>query len=210
MVMCLALSSCSQDEEIYSCDKEVNAWVKENLSDIQQMSRAEWLSLDENLKGPAFGAFTAIQKNVFWKEKMKEVQIFDWNEQEISHLNLLLEAIEQNFVWFDINNRTESDIEQLDIFAYKWIEYAEEELGWNKNLIGSIIASGNKLLDKNGTIMIKTTSTIRLKSSSEPACTCSTESDWCSLNAYCKNDGCTETHYCGTLLLYDCDGRCYF
>jgi hypothetical protein len=177
------------------------------------MSRAEWLLLDENLKNSVFAAFQPIQKHEFWKEKMQEVLMLNWNEQEASHLNLLLETVKEHSIWFDTNNRTESDIEQFEIFMYKWIEYAKEKFGWNKNQIGAIVASGNRLINKKGILEFNRDSNVRLKSSSESAtsnCNCHIGSDFCTYPTECKNITCFPSPWgCGWLIIQACDGYCW-
>ena len=169
----LTFFSCSQDEEIYSCDKGINDWVKENLIDIQQMDRNDWLQLDESVSRAAYAAFTPEQKFLFWKEKITEVLALDWNEQEKQHIDLLYETISNNPQWFATDFRkNEEELEMLELFEYKWIENAKDILGWDMIIIGAIAASGNKMLNTKGELQIK--STIRLKDRSEGSCNCNT------------------------------------
>jgi len=210
-----AFFSCSQDGEIFSCDKDVNAWVKENLAEIRQMDRAEWLKLDEVVKGPAFAAFTPNQKKSFWEAKLQKVMLLDWNEKELEHLNLLYKTVQTNPDWFNLILPSEKDdavVESLEVFMFKWIEYAKECLEWDRNLIGAIVASGNDLINKNGLLASNSSSSIRLKDGSELSnrtCDCSLDSDWCNKILFtCKDDGCWIVPYCGTFLLYRCDGYC--
>ena len=65
-LLTLPLKSYGQDNKtVYSCDPEINEWVKANLDKIHKMSRTEWLLLDE-MKGRAvFAAFTPQQQQDF-------------------------------------------------------------------------------------------------------------------------------------------------
>jgi hypothetical protein len=212
IVMCLALFSCSQDEEVYSCDKEVNVWVKENLTDIQQMNREDWLRLDERVKRAAYVAFKPEQKQEFWIQKFQEVLSLDWNDAERKHLELLYQTALDNPNWFS-QNRTEEEYEKYDLFQYKWIEYARDILGWTSEQIASIALTGNKVFNKEGRIQISNTK-IRLRSGSEkPDCDCiigmsTIYCEWI-LGKKCKPLPCDETILgCGVYWLQTCDGLC--
>ncbi|MDR2410803.1 MAG: bacteriocin fulvocin C-related protein [Bacteroidales bacterium] len=212
VVMCFTLFSCSQDEEVYSCDKEVNVWVKENLSDIQQMSREDWLRLDERVNRAAYVAFTSEQKQEFWIQKFQEVLSLDWNELEKSHIEILSQKILDNPNWFlDGFSQNEAMYEEFEIFTFKWMESAEENLGWDKNLIGAIVASGNKLLDTKGKIQVNIDASVRLKNGAEKSCDCNV-----GINI-CFPKGCLDSQYsncdkkiigCGFALLGPCNGLC--
>jgi hypothetical protein len=160
-------------------------------------------------------AFTPEQKLDFWKGKMTEVLSLDWNEQEREHLKSLYKTVSNNSEWFASDfSKNKEQFEQFEIVIYKWSEYAGDILGWDKNLIGSIIASGNKLLDKTGKIFIVKDSSVRLKSGKELDCDCHRGNvlfTTCELQEgfYCKNDPCKESVYgCGAFWTESCNGLC--
>jgi hypothetical protein len=216
IVMCFAFFSCLQEEEVYSCDKDVNAWVKENLADIQQMTREDWLRLDESVNRAAYVAFKPEQKQKFWLQKLQEVLSLDWNELEKAHIKDFYQEILDNQQWFlDDFSKNESDFEKFEIFIFKWKEYAEVNFGWDKNIMGSIIASGNKLLDTTGKMQINITSSLRLKNGSEPTCDCNTSrgnqfNECNSQYKHCSTkSGCIEYSWgCGFIYLEKCNGLC--
>ena len=45
---------------------------------------------------------------------------------------------------------SDSQLDELDIFAYKWCQYGTEELGWTDNLCKAILCSPNRVLNKKG------------------------------------------------------------
>ena len=49
--------SCAK-EESYSCNKEVDAWVKEHLDEVRSMTRSEWNELDPAVSRACYIAFT--------------------------------------------------------------------------------------------------------------------------------------------------------
>jgi len=209
VLLSIGLFSCSQDDEIFSCNRDVNAWVKENLADIRTMSRTDWLNLDQNVNRAAYVAFTPEQKHLFWKGKISEVLKLDWNEAEKRHIELLYETISNNPQWFfDDFSKNEEEWEKFELFTYRWIEDAKDNLGWDKKLIGSIIAFGNKLLNKEGELQTNKNSTVRLKGRGEENCECSQSSSWCGNQSSCESDVCKEHFGCGTLWLYYCNGGC--
>lgn len=99
------------------------------------------------------------------------------------------------------------DQKDTQVYIYKWITYAKEELGWSKNLIGGIIASGNKLVDNQGNQEVNSESYVRLKSGKE-VCNCNITYDFCYQTEDCKDTSCEERNYCGILLLSKCNGYC--
>lgn len=209
MVFAISFSSCEK-EELYSCDKEINSWVKDNINDIKIMTRSAWIELPENFKGPAFGAFNPDQKSLFWNERMKEILTLEWNEKEKDHLIMLHHAILNNNKWFDTENRTESINEEMLLFAFKWIDYAKEELKLNEKLIFSIVGSGNKMIDKSGEIyVVNKNMNPRLKNGSERSCNCNQTYDFCSgVEPDCLDKDCDTKPFCGWLLLSQCNGLC--
>lgn len=212
----MMLFSCSQDEEVYSCDKEVDSWVKENLADIRVMDREDWLQIDERLNRAVYIAFAPEQKLDFWKEKISEVLSLNWNESERKHLESFNEILSNNSQWFNSDlSKNKEEFEKFEIAIYKWSEYACDNLGWDKNLVGSIIASGNKLLDINGKIQFNTNSSIRLKSGGEFNCNCHVGNvvfTTCGgpTGMYCSDSqSCEDSVYgCGAVWVESCNGIC--
>jgi hypothetical protein len=107
----------------------VDVWINEHQTEIQTMSREDWLKLDEALKRPVYRKFTDEQRYCFWKDKINEVmRSFEWSELEKNHLNLLLNTLSDNLKWFGdggIENMEKDDKETSETFFYKWDEYAQ-------------------------------------------------------------------------------------
>lgn len=209
LAVCFVFCISSCQEESYSCDPEVNKWVNSNLKEIKIMTRSEWQNLDEKVKSGCFVAFSQQQKIDFWNSKLNETLGLNWSDQEAQHIELMIRFINEHPEYFDFSReKTDEEIEVFELFTYAWKQKAEKQLGWSKTLIGGIIATGNRLLDKKGTIQI-TPSIAMTKLDGESNCNCSTSSDWCSGSVDCESSSCDESnHGCGTLLVYSCDGRC--
>ena len=210
LLACLILgfTSC-QKEEIYSCDENVNKWVKRNLTEIRAMTRSEWKNLDEHLKKGCYVAFTPQQKVDFWKGKFDESLALEWSQEEAEHIKLMRNFVDEHPDYFDLSiEKTDKEIETFEIFVYKWIKKAEQELKWNKQIINGLIATGNHLLDKQGTIQTNLPK-VMTKAGGETECNCNTESDWCSIGDCMESHSCDGTnHGCGTLWVYSCNGLC--
>jgi hypothetical protein len=209
----LFISSCSNDERIvYSCNKGINDYIINNLDEIHCLTRSEWLNNEESYKNPIFSAFTPEQKIQFWNEKLGETLLLDWNESEIAHIQKALDFVNDpdNYIYFDVSyTKSDDELDLFDTFFYKWFQYAYNELGWNKKIIASILATGNRVIDTQGNIL--TNNTEKMLSSSEVrSCNCNRSAigDFCT-NASCEGSECVESvNGCGLLLIQSCNGIC--
>lgn len=61
--MCVVFQSCSQDEDVYSCNHEVNDWVKDNKLYIRTLSRSQWYELDYNVSRAASYISASAESN---------------------------------------------------------------------------------------------------------------------------------------------------
>lgn len=215
LLTCLVFGFLScQEEEIYSCNEGVNNWIKENLKEVRTMTRSEWQNLDENVKRGCFVAFTQQQKIDFWKDKFNEALTLEWTNEEAEHIKAVYRFVDEHPEYFDFSTeRTDEEIEVLELFVYEWTKKAEQQFQWSKKTIAGLIATGNRLLDKNGTIRVNQTM-VMTKSGGESKCECSTDSDWCNSREdrrdwKCDSKAsCTVSGGCGSLGLYDCNGMC--
>lgn len=207
----VCLCSCNQ-ETIYSCNESVDEWVHENLSEIQLMSRSEWNSLDEGLKTPVYRAFTLQQRVSFWNERLTDILALEWSGEEREHINSIIKFINTHRHFLGGYSLMSDDEKNLfDLFFYQWMDKAKIDFKWSDKLLYAILASGNTLLDTNGTVLInQASSRVALLSDTEPKCNCSRSSDWCTPNGWdCENTPCkTDSPGCGTMWAYDCNGRC--
>lgn len=223
LVVICSVASCGK-EEVYSCDPEANMWVKSNLTEIQEMSRVDYIAIGDIVyQKAAYIAFTPSQKQALWIGKMEEVLKLDWTEQESQHIQSMLDLIKVNSFAFSIDRDPEA-FDRLEVELYKWIEYAKEELGWDKKLLYSLVVTPLAMNEKKEIIGInsnpKPRTTTSLKRGNEACnpeiygtdyiwCECSTSSDWCVSTRNCKaNNDCKTTGGCGTIGWYDCNGCC--
>lgn len=217
----LGMLSCQQDDElIYSCDPVEDAWAKENLDDIRTMTRANWLEIDDSKKRVVYRAFSAEQKLDFWVEKLDKILLENqWKESESAHILLLKDAVKEHLNWFDAKGIEvdEKTFDEFKIFAYRWLEYARNELRWDEFLIGAIVATGNDLVMENGKVKdsMFSSNRVMMKKREEVTCDCKTSNiifTTCGSlqNSDCLSHPCIEIRDCGFLTSETCDEICVF
>lgn len=211
------ITSCSQSEEIfYSCDKTQDEWVKENLSEIRQMTRSEWLQVDMSLSHPVYRAFTPQQCINFWKDKLNETKKLPWTDEELAHIQRAEDFINSHLDFFH-DELTPEQEDELELFFYKWQKYSVEQLGWSENVAIAIMATGYKLENTKGELVIPTATFSKgvmasrsENDSDDKNCHCRKQTDSChAINlGHCTNTDCYEKRSCGWLGMFLCNGRC--
>jgi hypothetical protein len=218
------MAGCQKDDLVYSCDPKEDAIVKENIVEIRKMTSNEWVSVSENYKRPVFRAFTPIQRQNLWVDKLnKTIESFQWNDLEKEHIGLLRDYVVDHPELF---SSTDTLVRKnCQDFRESWFAYAQNSLGWTMQQIASIAYSPNKLLNQSGDLAHTSTNpsqifvvnevplpeTIRLKSGQEWDCNCNKAHDFCSKLEECQDADCNETvHGCGWIWLAPCDGKCDF
>ncbi len=220
IVFCLSvlliMFACTEDG-VYSCDPSVDSWVKENKSEIQRMNRSQWLDLDENLSMAAYRAFTPKQRIQFWEERFDEIKQLPWSDKELKHISGVEDFMNNHQNFFEDKQLNDDQLDELHLFFYDWSKYALEELHWDKKVIDGILASGRKMINVKGDMLIqtemKTRSAVVLTYSAEPTCNCNPDyffacapnsDSECNIKKSCK----LVTRSCGFLFLLDCNGLC--
>lgn len=216
VISMLFLISCSQEEDvIYSCDKTTDTWVKDHLTEIRKMSRTQWKNLDPNLGIAVYRAFSDEQKKEFWKEKFKEVQNMDWSEDELLHIqNAEYFVFSHDFIFLE-RKLTEEENDELDLYFYKWMKYAEENFEWDIQLAYAIVATGYSLNnDKKNPIKNPYTAKRFISTTTEDFGTCDCNPSFiipCGFisSISCQSVNCKDTpHGCGWLMAQSCTGVC--
>lgn len=216
----LLFASCQREDKIYSCDPNVDNYIKENLSEVQKMTRAEFIRCDEYIQKEIFNALPADKKVSIWRDKFVESLELDWCDKEKKHIELLIQTSENNTMWYEDPLHFEDEI---DLFSYKWMDYAENELGWDKESIynmiidpGTVIRGCNKKIEIVEYLNNKSMSSrIKTRSESEPPpttkCSCNTSYDDCGTTGLmkCFKWNCVAIRGCGFLGTQVCDGGCY-
>ena len=210
----LLLTSCD-DEPTYSCDKQTDNWVKENIELVRSINRDSFLTYSGSKKRAMYRAFTPEQRISLWKEKLNEVKMLSWNDREFSHIAKLEEFIDMHTEYF-MSGLSDDRRDVVDSFFYQWQTYAIDSLGWSKQICFAIAGSPNRM-NKNGEIegddLNVQKNTRSGKKGDDKDCNCNLKllSDFCGItgSAECTEKPCDESSWgCGWGWLEDCNGVC--
>lgn len=219
------LVSCNQEEAIYSCNPEIDSWVKENKQSIDAMSVDEFLSLERDYQKASYIAFSPKQRENLWISKITEAARLDWSEDEQKHMGKLLIALKE---YSDVFSKdcSEEYKDDFKVWVYQWIKEGEEAFNWSPKLIKNLLFSPYQLLSKDGEIKEgKNKMTSQVKTRSEDggdgrSCNCNSNSNFgegmvwddCSSDSHCVEGywNCTSKWAgCGLFCLDPCDGYCF-
>lgn len=162
MLLCYSTNLACQDikEKVYCCDSAINKAVIDNLPNIRQMDRSQWLKLREDFKTPVYRAFTPEQKHELWKGKFKELKTLPWTKAERKHINKAIKWVETHpFIWSD-RKSTDEELNEMELFFTKWTIEAEEKLNWDKRVAIALFQTPDRMLDTKGTLEITKTGLI--------------------------------------------------
>lgn len=215
MTITALVSSCSKNDDVtYSCNKEVNKWVKDNFTEIQQMNVEQFVSMNSlDMQRGVYNAFTAKQRQNIWFNKFDAIVKLNWTEKEKNHIESLIEIVKSNPYWFDSAEATSEMRDEMEIWVYKWKEYAKEELGWGIETIYAIAGTPNSVYRKTNRLIVQEFKPILTKSNSENDCYCHAGSwmdnaDFCTLVDCYISDCSPADSGCGWLWSQSCNGEC--
>lgn len=216
LVALITFCSCSQDaEQAYSCNEEVNSWIKSHKSEIARMTRSDWKNASATTSRAIYVAFSQKQKIQFWMEKFAEVQKLSWSSDEKKHIAKLIAFVSTHPNFFRSEALSDEELDELDLFFYKWKNEAIEKLGWTETLCIAIAGSGKELLNKNGELAETTglETGPDLNPNIKWDCECNLKNDFCNFPSSaqsCTNRNCTElVKGCGWLCAQTCNGLCF-
>lgn len=213
----LTLMSCTQiDESVYSCNEDVDSWVKENVAEIRLMSRSNWLETSDGVSRAIYRAFTPEQRVSFWREKIQESKQLPWNDEELRHIEKIESFMESHLFIFGEEPLTEAQEDEIDLFFYKWKTEAVNNLNWTDKVVFALVASGNKVINTDGDIeplkpsrrgmMLSDPSESTTTPDRKEDCECSYVSSFCDceVTGRCNVD----SNGCGLFWAFPCDGMC--
>ncbi|MBQ9163992.1 MAG: bacteriocin fulvocin C-related protein [Bacteroidaceae bacterium] len=215
----LLLISCSQDDEIYSCDEDIDKWVKENKSFIQTLNRSQWYELSYDVLHASYIAFTQSQKIEFWKEKFEEVKMLDWSKDELDHIQKAEDNIMNNRQYFRDDKLSDKELDEIESFYVKWMKAGEKNFGWTKQTAMAIVGTGYKMLDKEGNLLIpqrkdNIMSVPFMRTAKEVDCNCNIGSVFTCFadplgSCEVSKSGCSASvRGCGVMWVSPCNGTC--
>lgn len=214
--------SCSNEYDYkFSCDKETNVWVKNNINTIQNLERNDWKNYPTSVSTAMYRAFTGEQKIAFWQDKLHEIKTLPWNADELKHIELVDDFINSHQDLFYVDELTDEQENQLDSFFYKWFLDAEKKLQWNRKLVYAIVCSGYSLANTEGDLLLYNESNMDDNSSIEflaalensiPDCNCKKDHVLACFPGpdECQSTDCDQKGGCGWLYMQTCTGKCGF
>lgn len=214
LIVALVISSCNKEEINFSCDEVTNNWVKANLDQIQKMDVKEWPSLADSLKIPVYRAFSYKQRIEFWIQRFKSVKQMKWSKDELKHIEKAENFFYLHLEMFSNNKLTDTQLNELELFSYTWMNEAIEQFGWTHRTGNLIIGSGYTI--KNTEVMNDETIPIERRAKDKKiSCHCHGgniifHSCYADYTICQKTDRCEigSSHGCGAFLAEECDGLC--
>ena len=219
MLLSSALYACSPEQDrMFSCDDNIEAWIRENLEEIRTFSRAQFLRTagwDREWEISLLMAVTTEQRRHFWMEKMEETLRLEWSERERAHIQSMIDFAKI----MDIFDFTKDPPREVEIFEYKWINYALEELGWSRHTLYAVAMTlqpftetmqwlEQLLKDNTRQLLENSTNNVsNVNTRSGGNCVCRTSFD-CPMSRECVHGGCWEQRRCAPLLAL-CTGVCF-
>lgn len=212
------LVSCNNDELVYSCDKDIDTFIKKDLSTYSNIAREDWKDLPDSLKIPVYRTFSPGKCKSFWKEKEAELMKLQWSNEERTHILQLYSKIEEDLFtpsYFE----NESLALQWNNFLIQWVTYALEVLKWDYAMLYTISATGEEYTEAYVENLRYNFNQDSISNAppgggglSSNECTCRSWM-YCQFlsptEMTCKKGNCKETnHGCGVIWTSSCDGQC--
>ncbi len=195
---------------MYSCNANVDTWVKSHFDDIQTITLQEWEMLEDSLQRPVYRALATDKKIFLWIKKLDNLKQLEWNENELSHIENLKTFIIEHPAFFSQEKLSDQQLDELDAFAYRWIKTAQEDLEWSNSLIYAISMDLHTVSNKDGNLNKRNKTKSNTRSAND-GCDCNTTSVITCVETplSCIKNGCSETNKgCGFVWQFVCDGEC--
>ena len=208
----MLITSRQKDIFLYSCEPEIDAWVKTNVNLVEQMSRTQIIKYNEDTQKAIYRAFKPNQRFKLWEDKLNEVSELNWTQEEEEHIFKLKKEMKEDWFSDDIKLNSNKSL-MIEMFLKSWISDGMEKFGWSKNLIGSMISKTEPLTDTKGTLLyFNENQTNIVPFGLVVSCNCNKSDDWCPEVGgfgHCNDETCaTNSNGCGTLWLSSCNGKC--
>ncbi len=206
ILVLLLMSACQKDDQLYSCNPEIDKYVTVNLSHLAQLSLDEFLELDIPLQRAVFRSYTTERKLDFWMEKLHRTLLLgNWTEKEILHIKNLEDIL--NVTIFESYSKNQILKTEQAVFAKEWVAYSLNTLKWNKAKLTFVVSS----LYYSETEFNQASAIELNLSITSSDCVCNMGMDFCyyEFNLGCKSSDCTASSSgCGWLWGDPCDGTC--
>lgn len=202
------LFSCTKEEICYSCDPEVDAWVKENKESLTSISTSEIAQYKGARQSAIFRAMSVSKQQSLWLEKfdsiLKNSESFSQKEKE--HIRIVRDYIIDSNVF---SNRGLE--EEHHTYLNNWMGTGKRDFGWSDaDLVYLLVTLYTT--DEERASLIQFASNISTKEGlSREDCTCNTKISICNIAHECLDLGtCDKTNSgCGLFWSDECNGDCW-
>jgi hypothetical protein len=217
IILCIFFYSCTKEKEKnYSCNPNVNIWIKHNLNNIGNISYDDLIAYKLEYQKGIFQASTPEKRCSFWIEKINRVLALNWEKSEFEFIKKLKDSISLSWYEDDIDS---SEFSHIDFFLQSWKNEGLLNLNFSLEMLHAIAGridydveplNPHKLMQTNfstygGGVFIG--GGIGVDANKD--CRCSKRADFCNYPLECKSAECEETtHGCGWLWTYKCTGNC--
>jgi len=201
---CILVVSCNKSTDCYSCDVNVDAFVKQNETELREMSVTELVGYNPEVQKAAFRMYDPHKRQKIWEEKYDHILRNNPNDYSVKELSAIGEL--SGYIIEKGIHKTR------DSFINKWIEQARKHYLWSDDrlrfLIMSLDVDEENYLRNHG-----------IKKSSNPDyhyCQCNISSDGlflkdCPYSGECskENSKCEKKRSgCGIFFWDPCNGEC--
>lgn len=139
------LAGCSQEEACYSCDENVDAYVKENLEAIQQMNRADIIKYPNEMQRAMYRSLSAEKKKEIWQDKFLQLNSLDLSDGERELMKKFQEFVNTANFSVGITDKERTYLESLR-------EEGFTKFGWTQRFVVSAFGYLENV-DRNGIIV---------------------------------------------------------
>lgn len=126
----LILTGCSK-EECYSCDPEIDSWIKENYTEIQKYTREKISSYPLSYEKAILRALTAERRKEIWSEKIDYIKSMKWSNEEIAYINYFVNSFNK----LDYSYKKSDQNSLIEEEMYLKLVESMEKFNWDKKFV---------------------------------------------------------------------------
>lgn len=203
LVFIMMVVSCRKNELTYSCNSEIDSYVKDNIELFENCNVLALTEYDLGIQKAAYRTYLEESKYDLWVERLDIISLDSmFSSIESQHIqNLTVELYPEIF---------EGDSElfnQFIIFYESWEKVALEQLGWDKQLLAYVVSS----MELNYNSYLESLETLNYSAVTlSQGCGCNQTHDFCDGGALCNGSCSSVSGGCGVLWMEDCNGTCIF
>ena len=205
LLVALAFLSCSNEEDIcYSCDENIDAWVKEKRDSFENITYSQFLEYDGDKQRAIFRSLSATKKKDLWLDRMTDLKTAFTSKKDIEIINFV-----ENIL---LNELTYSDLftDELYLNYEKQIVNLAKEANWSRVQVVLSFSSFNSIYENKSLDDDPAIVDAGPDLGQGQDCHCKWGYFSCMGDNKCdKKSKCEETESgCGLLWLQDCNGYC--